>query len=212
MISAYDTPKGAFNKLLAIDCESTGGSFGTDDFSVGHQALSWGIVVADAQTLRPIEELYVEIKWNDESKASKRKDPEFGIVATNIHGLTFEYLEENGMEEKDAVEVIGNLILKHFGPTSHIKCLGQNVHMFDIPFLRSLFRRFDIELKFGARHYDSNSIGFLTGAFTSDALFDTMGFDERKEHNALDDAKMSLEACRMMKILWDAKVGVQAYT
>lgn len=211
-MSAYDTPKGAFNKLLAIDCETTGGRFGTDDYSVGHQAVSWGIVVADAQTLQPIEELYVEIKWNEESKASRRKDPTFGVIAANIHGLSFDYLEKHGMDEEDAVAAIGNLILKHFGPDSHIKCLGHNVHMFDVPFLRSLFRRFDIELKFGARHYDSNSIGFITGAFTSDALFATMGFDERNGHNALEDAKMSLEACRMIKVLWDAKVGVKAYS
>lgn len=212
MVNLKNKPKGHFAKLLAIDCETTGINYASDDPSVGHQAVSWGVIVADAETLKPIDELYVEIKWNEESKAAKAADPEFGAGASNIHGLTSEYLEENGIPEDEAVMLIANLILQHWGPTSAIKTLGHNVHMFDVPFLRAMFRRHDIDIPIGSRHYDSNSIGFCTvGAVTSDDLFATMGFDDRNGHNALEDARMALESCRRIRVLWNAKVGVNAY-
>ncbi len=205
-------PKGYFKKLLAIDCETTGLNWDTDDPSIGHQPVSWGIIVADAETLKPIEELYVEIKWNDESKAAQKADPEFGAKASSIHGLTSEYLEKHGILEEEAVIKIATLILKYWGPNTQVKALGHNVHSFDVPFLRAMLRRYGIDIPIGSRHYDSNSIGFCTvGAFTSDALFDTMGFDSRNAHNALEDARMALESCRRIRILWNANIGVNAY-
>jgi len=207
-----DKPRGCFENLLAIDCETTGLDWDADDPSNGHQAVSWGMIVADGKTLKPIEELYVEIKWNNDSKETKKTDPEFGVSAANIHGLTYEYLEKNGITEEEAVVKIANLIIKYWGPTAQVKTLGHNVHVFDVPFLRAMFRRYNIELPLGSRHYDSNSVGFVTvGAYISDALFDTMGFDSRNSHNALEDAHMALESCRRIRVLWDANVGVKAY-
>jgi len=206
-----DKPKGYFEKLLAIDCETTGLNYDSDNPSDGHQPVSWGIIVADGETLKPIEELYVEIKWNKESIAARAADPEWGKAATRIHGLTQKYLKDNGVSEQEAVVQIANLIIKHWGPTVQVKTLGHNVHLFDIQFLRSMFRRHGIDLPIGSRHYDSNSMGFITGAYTSDALFDTMGFDTREAHNALEDARMALESCRRIKVLWNSKVGIKAY-
>lgn len=205
-------PKGYFKYILAIDCETTGYNKEGPDPSVGHQAISWGIVVADAETLIPIEELYLEIKWNDESKRAKELDPEFGNIASSIHGLTSTYLEENGIEEIDAVVQITELILKYWGPTQMVKCLGHNVVSFDIPFLRSTLSRYGIDVPFGSRHYDTNGIGFATvGSYTSDALFSTMGFDDRAGHNALEDAKQALESARRIRIIWNDMVGLKAY-
>jgi DNA polymerase III epsilon subunit-like protein len=207
-----EKPKGYFQYLLAIDCETTGLNWDDDDPSNGHQALSWGIIVADAKTLKSIEELYIEIKYNDDSRLMKQTDPEFGIYAADIHGLTFDYLEKNGISEEEAVLKIANLILKYWGPTSQVKTLGHNVHVFDVPFLRSMFRRHGIEIPLGSRHYDTNSIGFATtGAYISDALFETMGFDPRGSHNALEDAKMALESARRVRVLWNDKVKIHAY-
>jgi len=209
---SYDKPRGYFEKILAIDCETTGISKGTDDPSIGQQAVSWGIIVADAQTLLPIEELYVEIKWNKHSLAAKKRDPEFGTGASKIHGLTSKYLEKNGLDEEDAVVKIASLIIKHWGSDLPVKLLGHNVQMFDLPFLRAMLRRHDIEIIFPHRHYDSNSVGFVVvGSFTSDDLFDTMGLPERKDHNALEDARMSLESCRRIRVLWNTNVGVQSH-
>ncbi len=212
MSSPADKPRGFFEYLLAIDCETTGLNLNGDDASKGHQAISWGAIVADAATFKPVEELYVEIQWNEFSKAARVADPKFGTFAETIHGLSFDYLEKNGMSEADAVEKLGNLIVKYWGFENSIRTLGHNVHLFDMPFLRAMFRRHDISLKFGNRHYCSSALGFGTvGSFNSDDLFETMGFEKRAEHNALDDARMSLESFRIIKTLWKSKVGLMTY-
>ena len=66
-----------------------------------------------------------------------------------------------------------------------------------------MHRLFDIELKFGARHIDTNSVGFVNWeTFNSDDLFEMVGFDQRGHHNALDDARMALEAARQTRVLF----------
>ena len=150
--------------------------------------------IEDASTLKPIEELYVEIKWDGESG--------WQAGAQKAHGMTKEYLEENGMTNEEAVMAIGSLISKHFAD-GKICLLGHNVVTFDIWFLKRLFRKFDIELKFGARHIDTNSVGFVNWeTFNSDDLFELVGFDQRGKHNALDDARMALEAARQTRVIF----------
>ena len=197
-------PTGYFKYILAMDCETTGLKFNSDDPSDGHQALSWGLIVADAHTLKPVEELYVEIKWNAESLARRKQDPTFGIKAESIHGLTFNYLEEHGVTEEEAVIQMVSLIMKYFG-TKNIRTLGHNVATFDIWFMKRLTRAFEIPLKFGSRNVDTSTIGFVAfETYTSDQLFDMLGFDKRKAHNALDDAKMSLAAARQLRVIVQA--------
>jgi len=76
---------------------------------------------------------------------------------------------------------------------------------FDIWFLKRLFRQFEIELKFGARHVDTNSVGFVNWeTFNSDDLFGEIGFDQRGNHNALEDARMALEAARQTRVLFNS--------
>lgn len=209
MASPNDKPRGYFEKILAIDCETTGLNFNTNDCTEGHQPLSWGLVVADGQTLNPIEELYVEIKWNLQSLKAREQDPQFGKQAEKIHGLTLDYLEKNGIDESEAVEKIGNLIVKYWGPTVSIRTLGHNVSTFDMPFLRAMFQQHGINLRFGNRHFDTNSIAFATvGSYNSDDFFNIMGMEDRDVHNALEDAKMALECTRRIKLLWESKVGI----
>jgi DNA polymerase III epsilon subunit-like protein len=199
---------GYFETLLTMDCETTGLVVNGDDPSVGHQAVSWGLIVTNAQTLKPIEEMYVEIKWNEDSLEARLKNPSFGKKAETIHGLTFEYLEKNGMDEEDAVGTIGEMILKYWGPTGNIRTLGHNVHMFDLPFFRSMFRRHGLELRFGNRHYDTNSGGFMAfETYTSDQLFELIGHDPRSAHNALDDARMALDSARTIRTLINNALG-----
>lgn len=212
MSTVDDKPIGYFERILAVDCESTGLVFNNDDPSMGQQSVSWGIVVANGKTLKPIEELYVEIKWNDECKAARKKDSTYGKKAEKVHGLTYEYLEENGITEQEAVERIATLILKYWGPDNKICLLGHNVVTFDLWFLKRLFRKFDIELRFGNRHMDTFSLSMGTvGAFNSDDLFETFGLGERKTHNALDDAHLALEVYRRTKVLWKSKVNISSY-
>lgn len=204
-------PRGSFDFLLAADCETTGIHFDSDDSSEGYQAISWGLVVADAATFEPIEELYVEIKWNDDQKAKRAADGNFGKGAEKVHGLTMDYLEKNGVTEEEAAVQITNLILKYWGPKNSPRLLGHNVHLFDYKFLITTLRRHGIELKKANRHVDTSTLGYVTlGAFTSDSLFESVGFDKRGDHNALDDAKMSLATCKLIRTLWDQKVGLKA--
>ena len=204
MSTVKDKPRGYFKYVLAMDAETTGLKFNADDPSEGHQAVSWGFVVADAHTLQPIEKLYVEIKWNETSLDAREADPKFGTYAEGIHGLTLAHLEANGLDEEDAVVEIATLILKYWGD-GNIRCLGHNVATFDIWFLKRLMRAHDIELKFGSRHIDTSGAGFINfETFTSDALFEMVGFEARDDHNALDDANMALESARVMRTIFQS--------
>lgn len=214
MATITGKPRGYFQYLLAIDCETTGLCFDAPtpvyDPETGerHQAVSWGIVVADAETLKPVDELYVEIKWNDESKKQQEKNPEFGKRAQQVHGLSRGYLEEHGFTEEQAVIAMATLILKYWGPEVSVRTLGHNVHMFDLPFFMDLFKRYGVDLTFGNRHYDTNSVGFVNyKTFNSDDLFECVGFDQRNAHNALDDAKMALEAARMTRVVFQQMIS-----
>lgn len=190
-------------QILVVDCETSGMSFSSDDPSHNpttdetYQSVSWGLIVADATTFEPIERLYVEIKWNGESEWSSK--------AQEVHGLSLEYLEANGMTEEDAVVAIASLILKYWGPDSAVSLAGHNVGTFDLPFLRRLLRSHGIEIKFAHRHVDSSSVGLATfGTFTSNGLFEAVGCEARGKHNALDDAENSLTALRTVKQLFNA--------
>lgn len=209
MATQKGKPRGSFDYMLAIDCETTGLCLNYETPVANpktgerHQAISWGIIVADAKTLKPIEKLYIEVKWNKASKAQRKEDSSFGTKAEQIHGLDFQYLEKNGVTEEEAVIQIGNLIVKYWGPTVSIRTLGHNVHLFDLPFLRDLFERMGVPLSFGNRHYDTNSIGFATlGTFNSDDLFEAVGFEKRGDHNALTDAEQALEATRIIRTIF----------
>ena len=199
-------PEAFFSHLLAIDVETSGMCFGTDDPSHNpvtgeqYQIVSIGLVVADTTTLKPVEELYLEIKWNGTSK--------WDAKAQSVHGLSLKYLEDNGIDEEEAVVEIANLILKYWGPTSGISLLGHNVATFDLYFLKQLMRKYDIELQFSRRHIDSQTVGFTAfNAFTSDQLFEALGLPQRNGHNALQDAKHSLQAVRTVRALVKSVLG-----
>jgi len=195
MATVKGKPAGYFEKVLAVDCETSGLLFNGDDPSEGFQSVAWGLIVADAHTLKPIEELYVEIQWDGESQ--------WQSGAQKAHGLSKEYLTENGLTEEQAVVEMGALIMRHFGD-GKICLLGHNVCSFDIWFLKRLFRKFKIELKFGARHVDTNSVGFVNWeTYNSDDLFELIGFEARGDHNALEDARMSLESARVTRMLFN---------
>ena len=200
-------PTGYFERILAIDVE-TSGFARSDDASYDpvtgnvYQMVSCGLVVVNAQTLQPIEELYVEVKWDGVSTWDKK--------AQEVHGLDLEYLEEHGLSTSDAVVEIANLILSHWGPTSPVVLLGHNVMSFDVWFLKRLLRSEGIEIRFSNRSICTNAIGFSTfGTFNSNDLFEQIGCAARDDsrHNALDDAKMSLMVVQTSRKLFDDCLG-----
>jgi DNA polymerase III epsilon subunit-like protein len=196
-------PDGWVQFVLAIDCETTGINYRSDDPSEGHQAISWGMAVASAQTFNVVSEpLYLEVKWNDECLDAKEKDRSFGTEAEKIHGLTLEYLEENGMPEEEAVTHIGSLILDYWGTDNSVMLLGQNVATFDLWFLRRALRNHGIHIKTAHRVIDTATIGIvILDSYNSDQVFETCGYSKRGDHNSLDDALMSLGVCRKVKNL-----------
>lgn len=203
-------PRGYLEHILAIDVETTGLFFNNTDPSFDeesgkyHQVVSIGLVVADATTFEEIEDLYIEIKWDGES--------EWNVEAENIHGLSKQYLEENGFTNEEAVLVIGQLLLKYWGGNKPVALLGHNVATFDKFFFQRLMMSQGIHVKHANRHIDSFSVGKATvGSCNSDDLFEAVGIPTRdsNSHNALDDAKASLTSVRTVKQLWDAFVAPQ---
>jgi hypothetical protein len=201
-------PRGYIELALFIDAETSGIAFNSDDPSHDpvtgdtYQVVSLGLIVANAHTLKPIEELYVEIKWDGESKWSKE--------AEGIHGLSLAYLEEHGMDEEEAVVEIATLLLKYWGPDSPVCLGGHNVASFDKFFLRRLLRKHGIDVRFGAKMLDTNSVGFATFAtHNSDDLFALVGCPDRDpaKHNALQDARNALTAFRTVRQIFSRCVG-----
>lgn len=199
------TPKGYFDKILAMDCETSGLNFNSIDPSEGFQSVSWGLIVADANTFKPIEELYLEIKWDGLSTWNKQ--------AEDIHGLSREYLDKNGMTKEEAAVTIGNFIHKYWNPSNefsyqrNVRCLGHNVATFDICFMRSLLSPFGIMFPTGNRFIDTSSIAFSTlGCYTSDEAFELIGV-ERKLHNALEDAAAALKLVKTVRTLYNGMIG-----
>ena len=199
------TQRGFFSKVLAMDCETSGLNGKNHDPSIGYQAVSWGFVVADADTLQPIDKLYIEIKWNGEAAWEKK--------AEAIHGLSKEYLEVNGVSEQEALVEIANFIYKHWDPNSEfssqrcVRCLGHNVATFDVWFLRQLFEKFEMPLITGNRFIDTSTIAWAVfDCFNSDDAFELIGV-ERKLHNSLEDAEASLALVRTTRQLSRKMLG-----
>lgn len=185
-----------FEKILALDCETTGFNNTTHDPSVYYQMVSVGMLVANTSDFKPIDKLYCEIKWDGKSIWSEE--------AQRIHGFSKQYLEQNGLEPEKAAEKIGLFLFKHFGTDKAISCLGQNVANFDVPFLRGFLRNYELPFKFAHRHVDTFSLSMpLLGTYSSDELFSTMGFSDRVKHNSLEDAEMALKSCQIIKKMWN---------
>jgi DNA polymerase III epsilon subunit-like protein len=196
-------PRGHFDLILALDCETTGLAYGSDDPSYNaatnqsYQAISWGLIVVEAARMKTIEELYVEVQWDGKS--------EWMSSAEKVHGMSKEYLAKNGKTPEQAVELIANLVVDYWGPSSPICLLGHNVTTFDRYFLLRTMREQGIELKLGNRHIDTFSVGFGTfGTFNSDELFEAVGLPVRdpNKHNALVDAQNAVAAVRTTRAIF----------
>lgn len=193
-------PQGYFNKFLAIDCETTGLCFdqSNPDITDGFQSVSWGLIVSDLKTMLPIDELYVEIKWDGVSQWHHK--------AEAVHGLSKAYLEEHGMDEEEAACEIAQFIAKHFDVEDTIVCMGHNVARFDIPFLKKLLCKYDFPFSISHRCLDSSSLAAMTiGTYTSQGLFDELGIKRGNVHNALTDARATLKACRIIRKMFNGE-------
>ena len=201
-MSSIKHPRGYFKYLLAADAETSGLCFGSDNpvsnpkTGEHYQAVSFGLIVVDAETFQPVEDLYVEIQWNGKSN--------WTAGAEKIHGLSKDYLAKNGLTQEEAVVAIAELVLKYWGADGTISLIGQNVATFDLHFLRDLVRSQGIEFKFGNRHTDTHGLGHTVfGTYNSDDLFELVGV-VRKDHNSLEDAYASLKVVQVVRAMSDS--------
>lgn len=184
------------HKFLAMDCETSGMNT-TGIPSEGYQMVSIAMIVSDTKTYKELDTLYIEIKWNGKSG--------WNTKAESIHGMTKEYLEEYGVDEEEAVVQIVEFLMKHFDLNKAIVLAGHNAASFDVHFIKDLLKRFDVTgVRFAHRIIDTFSLGLVAlGANDSDELFDKLGFQKRKAHNALVDIQYTLRAIRLIKKIFD---------
>jgi DNA polymerase III epsilon subunit-like protein len=176
---------------LCIDWETSGATWGGDS-SKDYQGVAIGVVVFDTTTFDPVEKLYCEIKF-DETRFKWQDEAE------KVHGLSREYLEENGINREEAAVEVASLIMKYFDPKDPIMFLGHN-REFDIAFTKQLLEEFGVMFKIHHVNLDTSGIGFVTlGYYKSDLLFEAVGLDARGTHNALEDALCTLEVCRRIR-------------
>jgi hypothetical protein len=190
---------------LCLDWETSGSTWGGDS-SIKYQGLSFGAIIFDAKTFKPVEKLYREIQFEPTKY-------EWNMGAQAIHGLTQEYLLEHGVTQQEAAIDLASLILKYFGDAkeARVMFMGHNPE-FDRLFTNQLLNVIELEFSINRStnfegwiqmHHvmlDTSALGFITlGLYKSDLLFEKIGFAERADHNALTDAEQTLETCAVIR-------------
>lgn len=186
---------------LAIDWETTGSNFGGDS-TIDYQGIAYGAVIFDTETFEPVESLYRELQFDD----TKYK---WTDGAEKIHGLSREHLAANGIPREEALCDLLELIMKYIGTESKIMFLGHNVD-FDIMFTQQLADDFEVELKVHHVKLETSGTGFiLSGKYKSNDVFELFtGRVREGAHNALDDAMITLETARNMRLIASEVLGV----
>ena len=194
-------------KILIADVETTGIRYGdpnpagllTDDEY--YQIVSIGMIVSDTEDFKPLDTLYLEIKWDGKSK--------WDDGAEKVHGLSREHLDMFGKTKQEAAVEIAKFLLKHFNVKKPIKCGGHNFATFDLHFIRQLLGEFGVMFKPQNRILDSSTVGSVCyNVDTSDDLFTLMGVDRTgKSHNALDDAMATLVSFNYTRKLMNKLTG-----
>lgn len=186
--------------ILAVDCETTGlapTSLDPTQEASGktYQAIQWGICVLNYDpeaddTFDVVDHYERNVKWNGTS--------EWSAEAERVHGLSKEHLEQTGVDEEEAAVEIAELIMKYWNK-SPVIVLGHNVH-FDKCFLHGLLTKFEIPVRFSNRVIDTNTIGMVfDGTTNSNELFEKYGFEDRQEHNALQDILQTVYVARQAR-------------
>lgn len=194
---------------LWLDWETSGADFNksyTEQAQI-YQGVQLGLVIADNETFEEVAATKITIKHDP---AFKWED-----AAQNIHGLSREYLEENGCTREEAAMAVIEFLLEHFnqdilflienGPVdrnTHRVCFGGHNLEFDIAHLQALLAA--VGFRIDEHHVKINTtvIGFhATGLYKSDDLFTLFGAEKRGQHDALEDTRQALAVARGIKAL-----------
>lgn len=188
------------NRILCIDWETSGSTFKSyEETFKQYQGISFGAVIADAQTFEPIDTLYREIKF-DGSKY------EWSPEAEKIHGLSREYLEENGVSAEEAATDLAEFIFNTWN-TQKVMFLGHNP-WFDIEATKQLLEQFDVMPDLYHVVLDTSAAAFITtGLYKSNDVFKFFTGAERAAHNALDDALITVNTAQNIRLLMNSALG-----
>lgn len=181
------------DKVAAVSLETTGASINSD-ISKQFQIISFGVSIASTKDFTPIESMYKEIRWNRSSTWSPELE--------SVHGFTKPYLEENGIDEDIGAAYLADIFLNHFedGP---VVLLGHNICSFTLPHIQNLFYKYDIDIRFSSRMYDTFSVGnLLFNLNTSKEIFKSLKLDVN-DLNALHKANAYLKLYKLSKVYLD---------
>ncbi len=183
--------------ILCLDCETSGSTFGTyTETFQKYQAISFGAIVATSDTFEVVSELYFKIKFD-------AKKYEWTMEAERIHGITRENLEEEGLNNEEAAATLAEFILNHFG-TGKVMFLGHNAN-FDIEAMRQLLVPYGVMPDLHHVVLDTSALGFVAiGKYRSNEVFEFFNGERAAQHNALDDARMTLAVARGINLLVQA--------
>jgi len=185
---------------LAIDWETSGSAWGTDS-SIDFQGISFGAAVFRLADFEPVETLYREIKFDDTKYKWQDR-------AQQIHGLSREHLEANGVTQEEAAVDLASMYLKYFTADEYVYILGHHID-FDIKFTEQLLKPFDIMFNIGATRIDTSGTGLIMfGIHKSEELFQFLGLPPRETHNALEDTLLTLQAAKTMRQISNAALGI----
>lgn len=176
---------------LAIDWETSGYSY--PDYAKSHQGISFGAIIFETKTLNVVEELYCEIVFDEKYK--------WDMGAQKVHGITKEHLNEYGITQEHAASLLCNLVIKYIG-TEDVMLMGHRVY-FDKAFTIQLTQSIGIDFAYHPTTIDTCSMAtVLMEMSKSEDVFQTLGLPGRKEHNALEDIRYTLESVKRMKELF----------
>lgn len=215
---------------VSLDWETSGSEWGGDS-SKEHQGVSFGAVIFDTKTFDEVDSIYREIIFDPNNGLKWQGLPyKWDQSAERIHGLSREYLLQNGITQEEAATDLLGLIMEYCGSGilntpenknnyENLLFLGHNSG-FDVRFTNQLLvsalgaENFENvyeqhALKYANTLLDTSGIGYIMfGLHRSDDIFDFLGLPERKEHNALEDARITLKAAKTMRMLADIALGI----
>lgn len=197
--------KGYRKFLLAFDVETSGLAFGRnpavdDRTGAYYQIVSYGAAVVNSDTLEVVDTIHQYVKWNTHSVWDKR--------AQAVHGLTPQFLEENGVSEDEALCNLLDFTMHHMGPSA-LSLIGHNVATFDLKFLQHLCDRLGVDVKFANKHVDTNSVGYAVfQTHNSDDLFELCGVQRTPDkHDALQDALACVKVLQRVRKIMNKLTG-----
>lgn len=185
--------------ILCLDSETSGSTFGTYEETFSQfQAIQFGALIATSDTFEEVASLEFKVKFDPRYKWSQE--------AENIHGITREALEVEGLDNEEAAATLAGFLLDHFG-TGKIMFLGHNP-WFDIAAMEQLLKPHGVMPDLHHVVLDTSGLGWVTcGKFRSNELFEYFLGGRAEKHGALDDARMTLTVVRTIRQIMNEALG-----